>query len=86
MLIAGIVCKRSSSPIRGLPDRWIGDVDEGRLVVAKRAERWEMRFLPRERGGPYPLFAMVPSAVTEAGTFREAEALMLEALRPRRSA
>lgn len=84
MLIAGIVCKRSPSPIRGLPDRWIGDNDEGRLVAKKRSRDgvWEMRFLPRVGTG----FSSYARAVVEGRTFEEAERLMAEALGAGRAA
>lgn len=79
MLIAGIVCKRSPSPIRGLPVRYIGDSPTGRLIARQRESGWELRFLDRQ--GPR-LFAMTARAVIEAKTLREAEALLLSALEP----
>lgn len=78
-LIAGVRCARSPSPIRGLPDRWIGDTTAGRLVARRdRTGGWTLRWLPRL---PHGGFALTPQAIIEAPSLDEAVTLFREALR-----
>lgn len=78
-LIAGVRCARSPSPIRGLPDRWIGDTAAGRLVVRhERTGRVTMRWLPRFAHGG---LALTARPMIEAATLDEAVVLFREALR-----